>query len=178
MNDKHVAIINEFLPSIDTNYHPMFLDLAEYSVSLGFNPVRNKTHDVSIDFRNNKIKRAIMKMEAKEQKHDGFTYGARDIPGLRLRFFAAKEYSEIFKRGIQNVIEEFEGRYTGCYGCGRCDGTEGYIYQYPDGRQVYRCGSELLSIFDFSEQDIPENKKLLKMQADYYFEKLRNAKKN
>lgn len=64
-------------------------------------------------------------MEAKEQKHDGYHYGERNVPGLRLQFFAATEYTEIFERGIKNVIEDFDGKYTGCYGCGKCDGTEG-----------------------------------------------------
>jgi hypothetical protein len=66
------------------------------------------------------------------------------------------------------VIEEFGGKYTGCYGCGRCDGTEGYTFVYPDGRQVFRCGSELISVFDFGEKDIPEIKNLMKVQDDFY----------
>lgn len=172
MNEKHRVILNELLSNIDVKYNEMFLELAEYAISLGYNPVRNKTRDVTIDFRKNKVKKTILKMESKEQKHDGYKYNERNIPGVRLRFFAAKEYSDIFKQGIQNVIEEYEGKYTGCYGCGRCDGTEGYNYMYPDGRQVYRCGSELISIFNFTEKDIPEIKKLLKIQDHYYIEKM------
>lgn len=173
MNDKQKSVLDElFLHMNDMNYKAIFLELAEYAISLGYNPVRNKTSDITIDFRKNKIKKTIMKMEAKEQKHDGFNYGERDIPGLRLRFFAVADYSDIFKRGIQRVIEDFNGRYTGCYGCGRCDGMDGYTFVYPDGRQVYRCASELISIFDFEEKDILEIKQLLKSQADYYKERL------
>ncbi len=170
MTEKQRAVLDEILLKIETKYKTMFLDLAEYAIDLGYTPVRNKTSDVTIDFRKNKIKKTIMKMEAREQKHDGYTYGERNIPGLRLRFFAAIEYSDIFKHGIQHVIEEFGGKYTGCYGCGRCDGAQGYTFIYPDGRQVFRCGSELISIFDFKECDIPEIKKLIKEQADYYTE--------
>lgn len=172
MNEKHRAILNELLLNMDVKYNGMFLELAEYAINLGYNPVRNKTCDVTIDFRKNKVKKTILKMEAKEQKHNGYKYGERNIPGLRLRFFAAEEYSDIFKNGIQNVIEEYEGKYTGCYGCGRCDGTDGYNYIYPDGRQVYRCGGELISIFNFTVKDIPEIKKLLKIQDHYYMEKM------
>ncbi|OOM78185.1 hypothetical protein CLPUN_20440 [Clostridium puniceum] len=175
MNERHRSILNELLSNIDVKYNLMFLELGEYAVNLGYNPVRNKTSDVIIDFRKNKVKKTILKMEAKEQKHDGYKYGERNIPGLRLRFFAAKEYSDIFKHGIKNVIEEYDGKYTGCYGCGRCDGTEGYDFIYPDERQVYRCGVELISIFNFTEKDIPEIKKLLKIQDDYYLEKLSNV---
>jgi hypothetical protein len=172
MNEKQKAVLDELLSGINEKYHAMFLELAEYAISFGYNPVRNKTADVTIDFRKNKYKKTIMKLEVHEQKHDGYEYKERAIPGIRLRFFAAGEYSDIFRKGIQRVIENFDGRYTGCYGCGRCDGTEGYIYTYPDGREVFRCGGELISVFDFSEKDIPEMKDLMHTQADYYVEKL------
>jgi hypothetical protein len=168
MKEKHEIILEELFSTVDEKYAAMFRELAEYAVSLGYNPIRNKTSDITIDFQKNRIKKKIMKMEAHEQKHDGYKYGERDIPGLRLRFFAANEYSDIFKHGIQRVIEEFGGKYTGCYGCGRCDGTEGYTFVYPDGRQVFRCGSELISVFDFGEKDIPEIKNLMKVQDDFY----------
>lgn len=171
MNDKQRAVTEQLLSQLDDSYRTIFAELAEYAVSLGYNPVRNKTQDVTIDFRNNRVKKTIMKFEVREQKHDGYKYGERNHPGLRLRFYASSDYSELFRHGIRNVIEEFEGRYTGCYGCGRCDGTEGYTYLYPDGRQVYRCGSELISIFDFSKDNIPEIKKLLSQQAEYYSNK-------
>jgi type II restriction/modification system DNA methylase subunit YeeA len=172
MNDKHKAILEGFLTQIDQAYVSMFDELAEYAIELGYNPVRNKTNDVTIDFRRGKIKKSIMKIEVNEQKHGGYDYRERNIPGLRLRFFAAKEYSDIFLYGIRRVIEEFGGKYTGCYGCGRCDGSEGYTFIYSDGKQIYRCGSELISIFDFTDTDIPEIKKMLKTQADYYVSKL------
>jgi hypothetical protein len=168
MKEKHKVILKELFSQIDQAYSSMFNELAEYVIDLGYNPVRNKTKDVTIDFRRSKIKKSIMKMEVSEQKHDGYSYGERNIPGLRLRFFAVKEYSEIFLHGIQHVIEEFDGKYTGCYGCGRCDGSEGYTFIYSDGKQVFRCGSEFISIFDFTDSDIPEIKKMLKAQADYY----------
>lgn len=168
MKEKYTAILDELFSKIDNNYSAMFQELAEYAINLGYNPIRNKTHDVTIDFRKNKIKKSIMKMEVSEQKHDGYAYCERNIPGLRLRFFAAKDYSDIFQRGIQRVIEGFDGKYTGCYGCGRCDGSEGYTYIYPNGKQVFRCGSELISIFDFDEKNMPEIKTMLKTQADYY----------
>jgi hypothetical protein len=86
-----------------------------------------------------------------------------------MKFFANETYSEIFRNGIKNVIEEFDGRYTGCYGCGDCGDTpQGYTFEYPDGRAVYRCGRELISIFDFSSKSLDEMKRLLKRQAEYF----------
>jgi hypothetical protein len=169
MNEKHQKLMNEFTERINSSYHEMFLELANHAVSLGYSPIRNKTKDFSIDFRNNKLKRTIMKMEEKEQKHDGYQYGERDIPGLRLKYFASIDYSDIFKQGIRNVIEEFEGRYTGCYGCGRCKGKlQGYTYIYSDDRKVFRCGSELISVYNFTYNNIKEMKELMTNQANYY----------
>lgn len=172
MNEKQKMVMEELFDSMGDSHRAIFEELTEYAISLGYNPVRNKTHDVTIDFRNNCLKKTIMKMEAQEQRHDGCRYGERKYPGLRLRFYASNDYSELFRHGIRRVIEEFDGKYAGCYGCGRCDGTEGYTYVYPDGRQVYRCGSELISVFNFTEQDLPEIKKLLRHQAEYYEQRI------
>jgi hypothetical protein len=169
MNDKQQSLIKDFLVCVDQKYHELYLELANFAISLGYTPVRNKTQDLSIDFRKNKTRKTIMKIEEKEQKHDGYHYGERNVPGLRLKFFASKEYSDIFRKGIQRVIEGFDGKYTGCYGCGRCTGNpQGYTYIYPDGRRVFRCGSELISVFDFTPEHIQEMKKLLKEQDEYF----------
>lgn len=169
MTTKQEALMNEFLEAIEEEYRPLFKELAEFAVSYQFNPVRNKTQDFSIDFKNSKLKKTIMKMEVAEQKHDGFGYGERKIPGLRLKFFATKEYSKIFQHAVKSVIEDFDGKYTGCYGCGRCKGNpQGYVYTYPDGKKVFRCGSEQLSIFDFDESNLDEIKQLIQNQIEYW----------
>ena len=169
MKERHEALMNEFLPLISAEYQNMFRELAEYAAALGYPPVRCKTKDLAIDFRSSKCKATIMKMEIKEQRHDGFRCGERDVPGLRLKFFASKHYSPMFHRGVQHVIEEFDGKYTGCYGCGRCTGSpQGYVFRYPDGREVFRCGRELISVFDFGEENMREIKSLLKAQAEYF----------
>jgi len=169
MNEKQKALMDDFLGHIDPEYHALFSDLANYLVDLGYTPHKNKTHDFTIDFRNARTPKTLLKMEEKEQKHDGYRCGQRGIPGLRLKFYASTAYSAIFQKGIQKVIEEFDGRYTGCYGCGDCGAQlQGYTYRYPDGTTVFRCGRELISIFNFSDQDLPEIKALLKTQADYF----------
>lgn len=169
MNQNQKDLLNSFLDSINKDYYEMFLELAQYAVALGYTPRRNKTQDFSIDFYKNKFKTSVMKMEVQEQKHDGYSYGERNIPGLRLKFYASSNYSDVFKNGIKNVIEEFDGKYTGCYGCGRCkEQLEGYTYIYPDGKKVFRCGRELISIFDFSKENLQEIKDLIKRQDEFY----------
>lgn len=166
-------VLDEFFSLLPSEYKNIYKELADHASSLGYRPVRNKTKNRTMDFRNGKTKKAIMKFALAEEKHDGFRYGERKLPRLRMRFFAAAEYSEIFNKAVQYVIERFDGKYTGCYRCGRCQGEpQGYHYTYPDGRQVFRCGGELLSIFDFGDSNLDEMKKLLDIQAEYDYKNI------
>ena len=168
MKEKQAALVEEFLGHIRPEYHELYRQLAETACSLGYRPVKTKTKDFCLDFRSGKAGRTLMKMEDKEQKHGSLRYGQRDKPGLRLRFFASPDYSALFHEGVRNVIEEFGGRYTGCYGCGHCKGEkQGYTYRYPDGRAVFCCGLELISVFDFTGDDLPEFQRLMQAQAEY-----------
>jgi hypothetical protein len=145
----------------------MFQELAEYAISLGYTPKKTTSKDFVLDFSKSKVKRTIMKLEI----HDNAK--KENPPGLRLKFFANKEYSDIFQRGIQRVIEEYDGRYTGCYGCGKCKGhLDGYTYIYPDGKRVFRCGGELIAIHGFGLHNVSEIKNLIKVQDEFFMEKL------
>lgn len=164
MNNKQVALLEEFITQLSKDYQEMFQEIADYAVSLGYTPKRSKTQNFILEFSKSSVKKTIMKLEITDTGR-----GKTINPGIRLKFYATKEYSEIFKNALKIVIEEFDGKYTGCYGCGRCKGTlQGYRYEYPDGKKVFRCGSELISIYDYSENDIPEIKSLLKEQDRFF----------
>ena len=168
MKEKSKLMIDEFLQTIPAEYHEVFSELAEYADNLGYTPKKNKTKHLSIDFSKNKIKRTIMKIET----HDNGTKS--NPPGLRLKFYANDNYSNLFQDGIKRVIEAFDGRYTGCYGCGFCkDGTEGYTYIYPDGKKVFRCGRELIAVYGFNEKHLDEMKRLMKVQDDFWVSAVR-----
>lgn len=170
INEKNAQILKNFILELPENYRDMFRDIAEYSISLGYTPKRTKSKDFALDFSKNKVKRTIMKMEI----HDNAI--RMNNPGLRLKFYANKEYSNIFKQGIQRVVEEFDGKYTGCYGCGKCKGElEGYTYTYDDGKEIFRCGGELISIHNFSAENIPEIKTLMRAQDEFFTNIYRNA---
>lgn len=163
MDEKSMLLLNSFLLELPERYREIFRELGEYAISLGYRPKRTKSKDFTLDFSKNKVKRTILKMEV----HDNGQKS--NSPGLRLKFYATEAYSKIFRDGVQTVIEEFNGKYTGCYGCGRCKGKlEGYIFTYPDGKEVFRCGNELIAIHDFDAHDIPEIKALLKTQDEFF----------
>lgn len=166
MTEKTKQLLDLFLAELPADYADMFMELAYYAVSLGYTPKKTKSKNFVLDFSKSKVKRTIMKMEIHDNAIE--TRG----PGLRLKFFANKDYSIIFQNGIKRVIEGFGGKYTGCYGCGRCKGDlEGYTYIYPDGKSVFRCGGELIAVYDFTSEHISEIKNLLKVQDDFFMSK-------
>ncbi len=163
MTEKVQTLLHSFLDDLPESDRAFFRELAEHAISLGYMPRKTKSKDFALDFMKSKVSRTLMKMEV----HDNAI--RRNGPGLRLKFYASDSYSTIFRNGVQRVIEEFNGRYAGCYGCGRCkNGLEGYTFTYPDGRKVFRCGGELLSIHRFTEGDLAEFKQLMSAQDAFF----------
>lgn len=96
-----------------------------------------------------------------------------DLPVLKMKFYATASYTDLFHEGVRAVVEEYNYKYTGCYQCGKCkDGLEGYEYTYPDGRNYFRCGIELISLPPITHNDVPEILQLLKNQHEHYLSML------
>ena len=162
-NEKALQLLEDFLNELPESHREMFGEIARCAIALGYAPKKTKSKDFVLDFTKNRVKRTILKMEV----HDNAK--PANPPGLRLKFFASSEYSDPFQRGIQRVIEEFGGKYTGCYGCGRCKGaSEGYTFTYPDGRKVFRCGHELIAVHGLGGEHVPEIVELLKKQDAFF----------
>jgi hypothetical protein len=131
--------------------------IAEYAFQLGYKARKDKTRAPGYTFTHRQVKKPVLRFTS-----------CRGKPVLRLKFFAALTYSHFFQEAIRATIEEYDFKYTGCYGCGSCDGTRGYRYRYPDGREYYRCGAELIEIFDIPSVPLEEILKLFKTQHEYY----------
>lgn len=147
----------------------VYQQIADYAFDLGYKPswikVRQKgvtVNSTALAFTKKLPNRSITILKISPK------------PSISLKFYVVKEYSDIFKEGIKAVIEAFDGRYTGCYGCGKCSGEfEGYTYVYPDGRKVFRCGGELITLTKpITKEHINEVVKLIKTQ-DEHFKKAR-----
>ena len=134
--------------------------IAETAISLGYKVKKDAAKTLGYTFSHRKIKRRVLR----------FTL-SRGKPVLKLSFFAAPEYSRYFDMAIKTVLEEFDFRYTGCYGCAKCDGSEGYRVTYPDGRSYFRCGSELIDLPDIENLPLTECLHLLRAQHEYYLRK-------
>ena len=145
-----------------------FREIAEYAISLGYLPKKLNKDGTYIAFSKSKVGRTIMKIMTGYNE----CIDAQGIPCLYLTFYASNEYSELFHKGVKKVIEHFGGKFINCYGCGKCDGTQGYTYTYPDGKKVYKCGSELVELPPITSENVAEVKSLLKTQDEFFMQRL------
>lgn len=150
--------LNDFFNSLNDEDRKIYFKIANFAYELGYKAKRAKTKDINYVFTSSKIKRHLLKFSFKDGK-----------PNLKMKFYASKNYSNIFNDSVREVIEEFSFKYTGCYKCGKCKVTpSGYIYEYPDGKRYFRCGSELIELPSIDESIVPEILSLLKTQHEYY----------
>jgi len=170
-------MIKECISKFPDESKSVFTEIAEYAVFLGYTPkwvkVRANGKAVngdSLTFSKAKVKRTLLKI----RKGNRFN---RDMPCLVLTFFASSDYSDIFKQGIKQVIEGFDGKYTGCYGCGKCENgkLQGYVYIYPDGKKVFRCGGDLIELPPISAGNVPEIRQLMKKQDEYFLKLVKRS---
>jgi hypothetical protein len=149
--------MNDYFDTLADDEKPVFSAVAEFAFNLGYKAKRDKSKTLSYTFKHRSIKKHILRFSS-----------AKGKPIIKLKFFASPSYSELFREAIRTVIEEYTFQYTGCYGCGDCNGTQGYMYKYPDGREYYRCGKELIDLMDITKIPVPEMLELFKKQHDFH----------
>jgi hypothetical protein len=153
----------EFYSLSSPDQAALYRTMAEKAIQLGYKAKREKAKQFGISFSSSKYKVTILRFTADKNK-----------PAFRLKFFAAPHYSAVFERSLKKVIERFDFKYTGCYGCNKCkDEKEGYTIRYDDGREYFRCGFELIDINELNEQVKDEVLELLTLQTEYYAKKER-----
>ena len=137
-----------------------FREIAECAVSLGYMPAVKGTRKDYADFSNSKLKRTIMKINT----------DPKFPPGLAIKFYALPIYSPYFQSAIDDRLSTWKrlGYKARCFGCGKCDGSEGYPVTLPDGNEGFLCGFGLLPLPAPSGENIPEVKEALRLQDDFF----------
>jgi hypothetical protein len=153
--------MDDYFAILTDNERKVFSAIAEHAFSLGYKAKKDKVNAIGYTFTHKKVKNQILRFTSSKGK-----------PILRIKYFASLAYSDFFHEAMRAAIEEYDYRGTGCYGCGSCDGTHGYRYKYPDGREYYRCGKELIEIYDTSNLPLQELFDLLKKQHEYFLSSL------
>lgn len=160
MTKKTEEYIHSILERMNATEKDIYSELTDYCIAMGLNPKKvNKKNMAVIDFMNPKKNYAILRFGVDDTQNTVFG----------LRYYASEQYSEKFHDAIRAIIDSYKGDYVGCYQCGNCQGH--YIYHHPDGKEYVRCGFAFVSIQNITMDDVPEIKRLIERQNQFYNEK-------
>lgn len=149
--------MDDYFKTLTDDEKAVFSTVADYAFSLGYKAKKDKSKTLSYTFIHHKVKKTLLRFSTEKGR-----------PIIKIKFFASQDYSNYFQEAIRTVIEEYDYKYTGCYDCGKCDGTQGYRYKYADGREYYRCGTELIDLADIINLPVPEFLNLFTKQHEFY----------
>jgi len=160
MTEKQKNALGKLLAAIPEECRNAYREVAEYTITLGYIPTIKGAHDSYADFSKSKVKKTLLKIDT----------DPHFPPRLAMKFFATHSYSALFQQAVEARLAQFTkfGYGTGCGSCGKCDGTHGYTYTYPDGKQVFLCGRELLDLPSFSADNVSEVKEALRRQDELF----------
>jgi len=157
MSEKQEYALHKILSSLPDDCREPFREVAEYAISLGYVPKLN-AKETYADFNSTKTKRIILKIDA-----------AATPPRLAMQFCPMPAYSGIFYDAIVERVGILVqmGHTPRCWGCGKCDGTEGHTYVLSDGKTGFLCGRGVMTLPSFCAENVSEVKAALKAQDDY-----------
>jgi len=160
MTSKQTDAFEKILSALPDDCQKNFHEVAEYAVSLGYMPTIKGVRKDYADFSNSKLKRTILKVMT----------DPKFLPCLEIKFYAIPAYSPYFQKAIGDRLStwnrlNYEPR---CFGCGKCDGTEGYEVVLPDGKKGFLCGFGLLPLPPLTAEHVSEVKEALRLQDDFF----------
>ena len=162
MTKRQTDALNTIIAALPDESRTHFREVAECAISLGYMPSLKGARKDYADFTKSKVKRTILKINA----------DPKFAPGLAMKFYAVPEYgtSAFFQKAVEDRHNtwkrmNYEAR---CFGCGKCDGTEGYKVALPDGKQGFLCGFGLLPLPPLNEANVAEVKDALKAQDKFF----------
>ena len=162
MTQKQEGALNKIISFLPDDFQESYREVAEYAVSLGYMPSLKGGGHYS-DFTKSKVKRTILKIQTNPR-----------FPYLEMKFYAIPTYSAFFQKAIDERLLtwnrlKYEAR---CFGCGKCDGTEGYKVNLSSGKQGFLCGFGLLPLPSFNTKNVTEVKEALKAQDAFFMKQI------
>jgi len=160
MTNKQTDDFNKIISALPADCRESFREVAEYAISLGYLPAIKGVRKDYLDFSNSKLKRTILKVKT----------DPKFPPYLEMKFYAIPTYSSYFQKAVDDRLLtwnrlKYEAR---CFGCGKCDGTEGYTITFPDGKEGFLCGFGLLPLPSLDTGNIFEVKDALRLQDEFF----------
>lgn len=136
----------------------IYRTVVQRALDLGYRVLKDRTKTPSYSLYSPQFRQTILRVTDDGKK-----------VSLRLKFFGVTGYSRRLDAALKRTIEQYDFRYTGCYGCGRCTAeTLGYTISYEDGRSYFRCGFELIEIHDLNPELGKEIEGVVEEQTRYW----------
>lgn len=159
MTEKQKIALNTVLSALPDDCRESYREIAEYVISLGYLPVLKGKRKDYADFIHTKLKRTILKINTNP-----------DYRWIAIKFYAIPNYSGVFQEAIDERLAYWNklGYEAKCFGCGKCDGTHGYICTLPNGKKGFLCGFGVIPIPTFGAENIAEVKEALKTQDEFF----------
>ncbi|MDR1117239.1 MAG: hypothetical protein LBL09_03205 [Oscillospiraceae bacterium] len=159
MTSKQTDSFDKIISMLTEDCRESVREVAKYAVSLGYMPALKGSGKNYADFSNSKLNRTILKIQTNPK-----------FPYLEIKFYAVAAYSAFFQKAIEYRLSTWNRLHyeTRCFGCGKCDGTEGYMVTLPDGKEGFLCGFGLLPLPSFDAENIAEVREALRLQDEFF----------
>lgn len=169
MTKKQTEAYNQIVSALPDNSRDSYREIADYAISLGYMPVTKGVREDYADFTNSRLKRTILKIKAPNAKFPEY---------LEMKFYALPECSAYFQKAIEDRIVTWNRlKYDFCcFGCGKCDKTEGYTVTLPDGKAGFLCGFGLLPLPPLCTENIEDVKDALRLQHEFFIKQFTKPK--
>ena len=154
--------IDEFMGMIRDEEKNVYHPIIDFLIELEYTPVKKRTKGFILSFSNLSHNKVMARFGIREGSTDTF---------FGLRFSACADYSNKFSNIIRERIESKNNRLAKCKSCGYCKGNKFvYTYKFENGETKAACGAFMLDVPCIATDDIPEIKKLIREQHDYFME--------
>ena len=173
MTQKQQLLIDEFLNELSENEKCVYGEIINYLVELGYIPQKQKVKDFVLSFKHCQNGKIIAKMGIRKKK--GF---------LSIKFFACKNVPEKYITALGENSDDAYARFSPperdklrpneimlkcTLSCGMCTGGKmRYYHQYPNGKEIYRCGAYPVLLPEITQHDIEDLKRLILEQHNYF----------
>jgi hypothetical protein len=173
MTHKQQSMIDDFLNALSEDERYVFGDIINGIVELGYIPQKQNVKDFVLSFKHDQNGKIIAKMGIRKQK--GF---------LSIKFFACKNIPEKYIAALGENSDDAYDRLPPperdklrpdeimlkcTLSCDICTGGKmRYFHQYPNGKEIYRCGAYPVLLPDITEKDLADLKRLISEQHRYF----------
>jgi len=173
MTHKQQSLIGDFFNALSDDEKCVFEAVINNITELGYIPQKQKVQDFVLSFKHNQNGKVIAKMGIRKQK--GFLsikfYACKNIP---MKYISAlgENADDAYDRLAppeRDKLRPNEIMLKCTLSCGICTGGKmRYYHQYPNGKEIYRCGAYPVLLPDVTVDDVEDLKRLISEQHSYF----------